>query len=93
VTNITDAQAEYAAETAKTLQAQGFRVEADLRNEKVGYKIREHSMQRVPYLLVVGDRERDSGSVAVRSRNGEDLGVMSLSALLEKLQAEVAALR
>jgi threonyl-tRNA synthetase len=93
VTNITDAQAEYAAETAKTLQAQGFRVEADLRNEKVGYKIREHSMQRVPYLLVVGDRERDSGSVAVRSRTGEDLGVMSLSALLEKLQAEVAALR
>ncbi|MCB1587620.1 MAG: threonine--tRNA ligase, partial [Xanthomonadales bacterium] len=93
VTNITDAQAEYAATAAKSLQAQGFRVEADLRNEKVGYKIREHSMQRVPYLLVVGDRERDSGSVAVRSRTGEDLGVMALSAFADRLRADVTELR
>ena len=77
VMNITDAQAEYAGEAAQVLVEKGFRVEADLRNEKVGYKIREHTLAKVPYLLVVGDREKEAGAVAVRSRSGEDLGSMS----------------
>lgn len=76
VLNITDAQAVYAAEVAQTLVAQGFRVESDLRNEKVGYKIREHTLAKVPFLLVVGDREMAAGEVAVRTRAGEDLGSM-----------------
>lgn len=64
--NITDAQADYVAETAKRLAAQGFRVQADLRNEKIGYKIREHTLNKVPYLLVAGDREREAGALSVR---------------------------
>ena len=75
--NITDAQAEYAAEATQALVKQGFRVEQDLRNEKIGYKIREHTLQKVPYLLVVGDREKENGLVAVRARSGEDLGSMT----------------
>lgn len=75
----------------KTLANQGFRVNADLRNEKIGYKIREHTLQRVPYLLVVGDREKENGAVAVRARSGEDLGTMTVSAFVERLQAEQAA--
>ncbi len=74
--NITDSQAEYVAEQVKMLRNQGFRVESDLRNEKIGYKIREHTLQKVPLLLVAGDRERDSGTLAVRSRTGDDLGSM-----------------
>ena len=77
VMNITDAQADYVAEVRKTLANQGFRVDSDLRNEKIGYKIREHTLQRVPYLLVVGDREKENGAVAVRTRSGEDLGTMT----------------
>ncbi|HEX4480198.1 MAG TPA: threonine--tRNA ligase [Rudaea sp.] len=88
VMNITDAQADYAAEVAKTLVKQGFRVEDDLRNEKIGYKIREHTLQKVPFLLVVGDREKENGLIAVRARSGEDLGSMPLSAFVEKLQAD-----
>lgn len=88
VANITDAQAEYVSEVRKTLADQGFRVNADLRNEKIGYKIREHTLQRVPYLLVVGDREKENGAVAVRTRSGEDLGSMSVQAFIERLQAE-----
>ena len=88
VLNITDAQAEYAGELAQTLVGKGFRVEADLRNEKVGYKIREHTLQKVPYLLVVGDRERDSGHVSVRTRTGEDHGSMSVDDLVRRLEAE-----
>ena len=88
VANITDAQAEYAAEVTKTLVKQGFRVESDLRNEKIGYKIREHTLQKVPFLLVVGDREKENGLVAVRARSGEDLGSMPLTGFVEKLQAE-----
>lgn len=88
VANITDAQAEYVEEVRKTLANQGFRVESDLRNEKIGYKIREHTLQRVPYLLVVGDRERDNGMVAVRTRGGEDLGTMSVAAFAERLRNE-----
>src|SRR4029450_13604205 len=77
VMNITDAQADWVDDVRKSLANQGFRVQADLRNEKIGYKIREHTLQRVPYLLVVGDREREQGLVAVRSRSGEDLGTMT----------------
>jgi threonyl-tRNA synthetase len=88
VMNITDAQADFVAETAQALVKQGFRVQADLRNEKIGYKIREHTLQKVPYLLVVGDRERENGAVSVRVRSGEDLGVMSVQAFAERLGSE-----
>jgi threonyl-tRNA synthetase len=88
VLNITDAQADYAHLAAQTLVKQGFRVEEDLRNEKIGYKIREHTLQKVPYLLVVGDREKENGLVAVRARSGEDLGSMPLSAFVDRLQSE-----
>jgi len=83
VLNITDAQSDYAAAQAKTLSDQGFRVESDLRNEKIGYKIREHTLQKVPLLLVAGDRERDAGTLAVRSRAGEDLGSLTLAQVRE----------
>ena len=88
VFSITDAQADYVREVAQTLVDKGFRVHADLRNEKVGYKIREHTLQKVPYLLVVGDREKESGAVSVRTRSGEDLGSMPLVAFIERLEAE-----
>ncbi|MFZ4624890.1 MAG: threonine--tRNA ligase [Rhodoferax sp.] len=90
VLNITDAQAEYARTVAKTLQNQGFRVENDLRNEKITYKIREHSMQKLPYLIVIGDKEMASGAVAVRARGGQDLGVMSLEDFSQKMAADIA---
>lgn len=89
VMNITDAQADYAAEVAKSLQNQGFRVDADLRNEKIGYKIREHTLKKVPFLLVVGDREKEQGMLAVRARSGEDLGSMTLDAFVSRLGAEL----
>ena len=88
VLNITDAQGDHAAAVQKSLVNQGFRVASDLRNEKIGYKIREHTLQRVPYLLVVGDREREQGLVAVRSRSGEDLGTMTPDAFAQKLRDE-----
>ncbi len=88
VLNITDAQADYAAQAADALARRGLRVRADLRNEKIGYKIREHTLQKVPYLLVVGDREREKGTVSVRARSGEDLGSMALSGFAERLEAE-----
>ena len=90
VLNITDAQAQYAQNVAKALQNQGFRVDTDLRNEKITYKIREHSMQKVPYLIVIGDKEMASGAVAVRARGGQDLGVMSLDDFSKKISADVA---
>jgi threonyl-tRNA synthetase len=86
--NITDAQADWVAEVQKTLTNQGFRIDSDLRNEKIGYKIREHTLQRVPYLLVVGDRERENGMVAVRTRTGEDLGTMSVADFASRLRNE-----
>ncbi|MES2858864.1 MAG: threonine--tRNA ligase, partial [Pseudomonadota bacterium] len=86
--NITDAQADAVEEARKTLANQGFRVEADLRNEKIGYKIREHTLQRVPYLLVVGDRERENGMLSVRLRGGEDLGTMSVADFAARLREE-----
>ena len=86
VMNITDAQADYVDEIRKTLMNQGLRVSADLRNEKIGYKIREHTLQRVPFLLVVGDREKENGLVAVRTRGGEDLGSMSVADFVDHLR-------
>jgi threonyl-tRNA synthetase len=86
--NITDAQADYIAGLKKALANQGLRVEADLRNEKVGYKIREHTLQKVPYLLVAGDREKETGTLAVRTRSGEDLGTMTPEAFVQRLRDE-----
>jgi threonyl-tRNA synthetase len=90
VMNITDAQADFAGDVAQTLVSQGFRVEADLRNEKIGYKIREHTLEKVPYLLVVGDREKETGAVSVRVRSGEDLGSMSVADFAKRLESEGA---
>jgi len=92
VLNITDRQAEYAAELERRLADQGFRVSADLRNEKIGFKIREHTLRKVPYMLVVGDKELESESVAVRTRDGKDLGSMALGAFVERLERDVARL-
>ena len=88
VMNITDAQADFVDEVRKSLANQGVRVEADLRNEKIGYKIREHTLQRVPYLLVAGDREKENGAIAVRTRTGEDLGTMSIEDFAARLRSE-----
>jgi len=84
VINITDAQSEYAQAIAKTLKESNIRVSCDLRNEKIGFKIREHSMARVPYMLVVGNNEVATGTVTVRTRAGEDLGQMLVSELISK---------
>lgn len=91
VMNIADSQAEYAENVVQSLLKQGFRAKADLRNEKITYKIREHSLQKIPYLLVVGDKERDANQVAVRARGNVDLGVMPVSAFVERLQQDVAS--
>ena len=91
VMNITDKQADYVNQVAKSLNDQGFRVETDLRNEKIGFKIREHTLQRVPYLLVVGDREMENGSVAVRTRAGEDLGSMQVEEFAQQIAEAIAA--
>jgi threonyl-tRNA synthetase len=91
VMNITDGQADYCRQAADFLKNQGFRVEMDLRNEKVGFKIREHTLQRVPYLLVAGDREAGSNTLAVRTRSGKDLGAMPLEGFASKLAEEVAS--
>jgi threonyl-tRNA synthetase len=89
VLNITDSQADYCQDVMGQLKGHGYRVEADLRNEKIGFKIREHTIQRVPYLIVVGDREVENGEIAVRARNGDDLGSMSVEAFSQLLQNEV----
>ncbi len=90
VMNITDNQADYARQCAEMLKKHGLRVKLDLRNEKIGFKIREHTLQRIPYLLVVGDREVESHTVAVRTRQGDDLGPMTLEAHLERSRMEIA---
>ena len=90
VLNITDAQADYCREITKTLQNQGLRVHLDLKNEKITYKIREHALQKLPYLLVVGDKERESNMVAVRARGGVDLGVMPLDTFVTRLQQDIS---
>ena len=89
--NITDRQADYVRICADSLKNQGVRVESDLRNEKVGFKIREHTLRRVPYLLVAGDREVESQSLAVRTRSGKDLGVMSLEQVAALIQSDIAS--
>jgi threonyl-tRNA synthetase len=89
VLNISDAQADYAQEVAQNLKKQGFRVHVDLRNEKITYKIREHSVQKLPYIVVIGDKERDAKTVAVRARGNVDLGVMPVDALVDRLKHEV----
>jgi threonyl-tRNA synthetase len=91
VMNITDGQAEYVRNVVESLKNQGLRVVADLRNEKVGFKIREHTLQRIPYLLVAGDREAGSNSLAVRTRSGKDLGAMPVDAIAAALAQEVAS--
>lgn len=91
VAGITDAQADYVQEVAKTLQKQGLRVETDLRNEKITYKIREHALQKLPYILVVGDKEKASGAVAVRARGNKDLGVMSLESFSNLIATDVSS--
>lgn len=87
--NITDNQRDYVNKVVKSLNEKGIRASADLRNEKIGFKIREHTLKRVPYLLVVGDKEVEAGEVAVRTRSGEDLGKFPLEQFVEQLQAEV----
>ena len=93
VLTITDRQAAYARDVEARLKAAGFRVRADLRNEKITYKIREHSLQKLPFQLIVGDKEMEAKTVAVRTRSGEDLGAMSLESLIARLHDEVAARR
>jgi len=90
ILNITDAQSEYAESLVKTLQKQGVRAVADLRNEKITYKIREHSLQKLPYILVVGDKEKAAGAVAVRARGNQDLGVMPLEAFSQRIASDIA---
>ena len=90
VMNITDKQAEFALEVEKTLNGSGFRAKADLRNEKIGFKIREHTLLKVPYLLVIGDREVETRSVAVRTREGVDLGSLPLETFVAQLQQAVS---
>ena len=89
VANITGAQDDYVTEVVKALQKQGLRAQADLRNEKITYKIREHSLQKVPYILVAGDKEKASGAVAVRARGNLDLGVMPLADFINKLADDI----
>jgi len=91
ILTITERQDSYAREVLAALRKKGLRVDIDLRNEKIGFKIREHTIKRVPYLLVLGDREMDTNTVAVRTRSGEDLGSMGLDALLSRLDAEIAS--
>jgi threonyl-tRNA synthetase len=91
VLNITDSQSDYVQYVVQNLKNQGFRVTQDLKNEKITYKIREHSMQKLPYILVMGDKEKAAGTVAVRARGNVDLGVMTLEAFTEKLASDIAA--
>ncbi|HBA09428.1 MAG: threonine--tRNA ligase [Methylotenera sp.] len=91
VLNISESQADYVRQVVETLKQNGIRCEFDLRNEKITYKIREHSMQKMPYLLVAGEREMQAGHLAVRTRKGEDLGSMPIDALIERLKAEIEA--
>ena len=89
--NVSEHQADYAESVAQRLREAGFRAVEDLRNEKISYKIREHSLQKLPYQLVVGDKEKQAGTVAVRTRGGEDLGAMGLDAFVARLRSEASA--
>ena len=88
---ITDRAADYARSVEAALSQAGLRCQRDLRNEKIGYKIREAQMQKIPYMLVVGDKEAEAGTVAVRTRTGEDLGAMPLAAFLDRVREEIQA--
>jgi len=90
VMNISENSAQYAQNVAQMLKKQGFRAFADLRNEKITYKIRDHALQKHPYLIVVGDKERDGNLVAVRARGGVDLGVMSIEDFSSLLQKDIS---
>ena len=90
VLNISEGQVDYAKQVAKTLQNQGLRVQLDLHNDKITYKIRKHSLQKLPYILVVGDKEKKAGAVAVRARGNQDLGAMSLEAFAERIAGDIA---
>ncbi|AKH19938.1 threonine--tRNA ligase [Sedimenticola thiotaurini] len=90
IMDITDRQADYVKKVSEMLDNQGFRVQIDLRNEKIGFKIREHTLAKVPYLLVVGDREMEEGTVAVRTRGGEDLGSMTVEAFAQRMRDEIS---
>ncbi|CAK3940901.1 threonyl-tRNA synthetase [Vibrio crassostreae] len=91
VMGITDKQSEYVQEITKKLQKSGFRVKADLRNEKIGFKIREHTLKRVPFMLVCGDQEMEAGEIAVRTRKGKDLGKFKVDDFISYIQAEVSS--
>ena len=90
IMNITDKQADYVEEITSELKKHGIRVKSDLRNEKIGFKIREHTLEHVPYLLVAGDREVSSRTLSVRTQDGTDLGVMSINQYIEMIHAEIA---
>ena len=90
VLNIADRHAEYATSVSRELEKQGFRVKIDLRNEKIGFKIREHSMQRIPYLIIIGDKELKDQAITVRSQKGEDLGSLAISDFAQRLRQEIA---
>jgi threonyl-tRNA synthetase len=89
IMNITDNQADYVAKVQETLKNNGFRAISDLRNEKIGFKIREHTLQKIPYLLVVGDKEMETNTLAVRTRTGEDMGSMPISAFIDLLSTDI----
>ncbi|WP_408605509.1 His/Gly/Thr/Pro-type tRNA ligase C-terminal domain-containing protein [Legionella tunisiensis] len=91
VLTISDKQHDFAAKVTTILQKQGFRANFDLRNEKIGFKIREHTLQKVPYLLIIGDKEVENNSVAVRTREGVDLGVMNIDTICDTMRQEVDA--
>lgn len=91
VANITESQIDYAKKVVKHLTDKGFRVESDLRNEKINRKIREHTLQKVPYIAVIGDKEVEEGAVAVRARGNDNLGALKLEAFIERLSYEVGS--
>ena len=90
VLNITDAQADYAQSVVQMLQNQGFRASSDLANDKITYKIRSHATRKLPFILVVGDKEKESGTVAVRARGNRDLGVMPVEDFVQLLRNDIA---
>jgi len=90
VMNIASRHEEYAEQVRENLEKQGYRVKIDLRNEKIGFKIREHSMQRVPYLLIIGDKELEDQTIAVRTQKGEDLGSLPIESLVKILSNDIA---
>jgi len=90
IMNITDRQAEYVTKIAKTLKNKGIYAITDLRNEKIGFKIREHTLKRIPYMIVIGDRELEEGKISVRTQSGDDLGTMSLDDFITEIQSKLS---